>query len=224
MARNREDIVVVALAAAGPSAAFDPIRLQTLLFLIDQVVSERVGGPFFRFAPYHYGPFDQGIYDVIRAMVAAGDARVDASGPYPRHSLTQAGRRRGEAALASFPAPVASYFRRVARWMLLTPYRRMLAAIWREYPEMAVNSVIPHSGEGRPAQPQNPFVRGMARAFDPLGTVHRLPDSEVGLESDAEGIGDIWRTVGDDLEDAMVGFAESERLWRASVAGSGNRL
>ena len=141
MARNREDIVVVALAAAGPSAAFDPIRLQTLLFLIDQVVSERVGGPFFRFAPYHYGPFDQGIYDVIRAMVAAGDARVDASGPYPRHSLTQAGRRRGEAALASFPAPVASYFRRVARWMLLTPYRRMLAAIWREYPEMALNSI-----------------------------------------------------------------------------------
>ncbi len=56
MKRNRGDILAAAFAAAGPGAAFDPIRVQKLLFLIDREVTERIGGPFFHFRPYHYGP------------------------------------------------------------------------------------------------------------------------------------------------------------------------
>ena len=213
MKRNREDILAAAFAAAGPGAAFDPIRVQKLLFLIDREVSERIGGPFFHFRPYHYGPFDRTIYDVIGKLVATGDARVDFSGPYPRYLLSGAGYRRGTAVLASFPDPVADYVARASRWVRLMPYRQMLVAIYRQYPDMAVNSVVRHLASERPTRRQNPFIRGMTRAFDITGTMHRSPDRAVGLESEAEAIRDTWRAVGDHLEDAMVEFGATERLW-----------
>ena len=213
MQSNREDLLTAAFAAAGPGAAFDPIRVQKLLFLIDREVSERIGGPFFDFRPYHYGPFDRTIYDVIGRLVASGDARVDSSGLYPRYLLADPGHRRGTAVLASFPEEVADYFGRAARWVRMIPYRRMLAAICQQYPEMAVNSVVRHLGSERRTRRENPFIRGMTRAFDITGTMHRSPDRAVGLESEAEAIGAAWRAVGDHLEDAMVEFGASERLW-----------
>ncbi len=211
--RNRRDIVAAALAAAGPGASFDPIRAQKLMFLIDREVSDRIGGPFFHFKPYHYGPFDRAIYDVIGRLVEAGTVRVDNSGPYNRYQLTESGHRRGEATLASLPASVADYMRRAARWICLMPYRRMLAAIYREYPEMAVNSVVRHFGAGRHARRESPFIRGMTGAFDLTGTMYRTPDSEVGLQSDTDAIHETWRTVGDDIEEAMVQFGEAECVW-----------
>ncbi len=150
---------------------------------------------------------------MIGRLVVVGDARVDSSGPYPRYLLTKAGYRRGIKVLASFPDPVADYLARASRWVRLMPYRQMLAAIYRKYPDMAVNSVVRHLGSERPSRRQNPFIRGMTRAFDITGTMHRSPDRAVGLESEAEAIGAAWRAVGRDLEDAMVGFGESERLW-----------
>lgn len=210
---NREEIVAAAFAAAGSEASFDPIRVQKLLFLIDRVVSERIGGPFFHFRPYHYGPFDKAVYRVIKAMVAAGDIGIRASGDYPLYFLTQAGYRRGKATLASFPDPVADYFRRAARWIRFMPYRRMLAAIFREYPEMAANSVMRQLGPERPAPKGSPFIRGMTLAFDLTGARCRTPDSEVGLQSDVDELREDWRTVGDDIEEAMVQFGESECVW-----------
>ena len=213
MERNRNDIVAAAFAAAEQGAAFDPIRVQKLLFLIDREVSDRIGGPFFKFLPYHYGPFDAAVYDAIEEMAAAGTARIDESGPCPRYQLTEAGRERGDAVLASFDPPISDYFERTARWVRLMPYRRMLEAIHRQYPEMAVNSWFRNPGEERPLRRRNPFIRGMASAFDFTGTMFSSPDSVIGLESDRDAIRDIWRSVGDDLEEAMVGFGESERLW-----------
>ena len=213
MIRNRHDIVAAAFAAAGPGAEFDPLRAQKLLFLIDRVVSQRIGGPFFDFRPYLYGPFDRAVYDVIRKLVAVGHAQTDASGPHHRHLLTDAGYRHGVAVLGSFPDPVADYVERAAAWVLLVPYRRMLAAIYREYPEMAVKSVVGDLGGDRPGPKRHPFVRGMASAFDLMGTTRRPLDSDDGPGSDAAAIRDDWRAVGADLEDAMVRFGETEGIW-----------
>ncbi len=210
---SRSDIVTASFAAGGPGAAFDPIRAQNLLFLIDREVSDRIGGPFFDFRPYHYGPFDRAVYGVIGELVAAGTAHVDTSGSCSHYLLTTTGYRRGAEVLADFSDPVADYMKRASRWVRLMPYRRMLAAIRRQYPDMAVSSVIRRRVSKRSAPRENPFVRGMSRAFDVTGTMHRGTDTAVDRESDGEAIRDAWDAVGRALEDAMVGFGESERLW-----------
>lgn len=213
MNRNRRDIVAAALAGGGSGASYDPIRVQKLLFLIERVVSDRIGGPFFDFQPGPYGPFDSAVYDVIGVMAAAGDALVDESDRYPRYLLTQPGRMKGEAVLGSFDPAVADYFERVARWVRLMPYLRMLAAIRQAYPEMAGNSGVRDRHEERAIRRWHPILRGMASAFDLSGTMLRSSDRRVGPVSDADAIRGIWRDVGESLEDAMVGFGESERLW-----------
>ena len=99
MERNRRDIVTAAFANAGPGAAYGPIRVQILLFLIDRAVADRIGGPFFDFQPGLYGPLDVAVYDELVGMAAAGDALIDETGRYPRYVLTGAGRAKGEAML-----------------------------------------------------------------------------------------------------------------------------
>ncbi len=212
MTRNRDDIVAAAFAAAGPGAKIDPLQAQNLLFLVDRVVSERIGGPFFDFRPYLYGPLDHAVDDAVQNLVAAGFAQTDESGRYPRHSLTDSGRRRGEEALGSFPAPVADYFGRAARWVLLVPCRRALVAIHREYPEMAVKDVARDLRGTRSDRAGNSFVQGMVSAFDLMGVTNRSSDSD-DFRSDGDDIRDAWREVGTDIEDAMVRFGEIERLW-----------
>lgn len=213
MAWDRSDIVTASFAAGGPGAAFDPIRVQKLLFLVDREVSERVGGPYFDFRPYHYGPFDPAVYRVLDDLAAAGVLWTDSSGRYPRYLLTETGYRRGMAVLERLPDVVATYMGSAARWVRLTPYRLMLSAIYRRYPETAVNSVVGHLGPSRREETERPFVRGMARAFDFTGTSHRTQDPGSGPGSDADAIHDAWRAVGEELEDAMASFGDSEHLW-----------
>ena len=212
MTRSREDIIAAAFSAAGPGAAFDPIQLQHLLFLIDRTVSDRIGGPFFRFEPHDYGPYDGAIHGLIQEM-GAGSTSDNASPPHLRYLLTDAGRERGEAVLGSLPESVSDYFGRAARWARLMPHRRMFAAMHREHPEIMVNCVVRHTPSRRPTRRLHPFIRGMMQAFDITGTMFRSPDSAVGLESPSEAIAKAWRRVGRDLEDAMVRLGESERLW-----------
>ncbi len=105
MTRNCENIVVAAFAAAGLGAAFGWIRVQKLLFLIDRQSPSRLGGRSSASSRTAMDPLYRTLYDVTQEIVAADDARIENSQPYPRYSLTQAGYRRGTATLASSPSP-----------------------------------------------------------------------------------------------------------------------
>ena len=209
----RSDIVVASFAAAGRGTAFDPVRAQKLLFLVDREVSERIGGPYFDFQPYHYGPFDADVYSALEGLATSEDVRIDGSARCPRYSLTAIGYRRGRAVLEGLPHPVAKYIRNAARWIRLTPYRRILSALYRRYPDMAVNRVVGHWTRPRRNEPGSPFVHGMARAFDFRGLSGRARDSGRISRSDTDAIRDAWRAVGEELEGAMAGFGDSEHLW-----------
>ena len=78
---------------------------------------------------------------------------------------------------------------------------------------MAENSVVRNLAAGRHASKESPFIRGITRAFDLTGTMYRTPDSEVGLQSVADALHEVWRAVDDDIEEAMVQFGESECVW-----------
>lgn len=125
----RSDIVLASFAAAGRETALDPIRAQKLLFLVDREVSERIGGPYFDFRPYHYGPFDADVYSALDNLATSEDLRIDGSGRHPCYQLTETGYRRGRTVLGGLPHPVSKYMRNAARWIRLTPYRRILSAI-----------------------------------------------------------------------------------------------
>ena len=66
-----QDIILAAMATE-PDISFAPVQVQKLFFLIDQDVAGPVGGPFFNFEPYDYGPYDKDVYRQLEMLEVEG--------------------------------------------------------------------------------------------------------------------------------------------------------
>ena len=207
MARQRSEIVLAAIAAGGPEARYDPVRAQKLFFLIDREIPEFIGGPYFRFEPHHYGPFDEAVYEELDRLTERQKVSIDTDEGYNRYSLTDTGYAKGTAVLDVLPDPTSSYMENTAKWVRFVPLKQLLSTIYRQYPEMAVNSIIPQVASGyshasfRFAMPS--FLSGIARTLDFMGTLdgYQLRTSDERL--DALAVYHDWSAVGDDLGAAM---------------------
>ena len=139
---TRQDIILSALAAAGENALFSPVQVQKLFFLIDRKAAHLLGGPHFAFRPYDYGPFDPAVYDQLTALGFSGHVQLSGSGRYRSYSLTPQGFVEGQRILTALPAQSAGFLKAVAQWILKLNFQQLVSAIYREYPDMKVNSIF----------------------------------------------------------------------------------
>jgi len=139
---NRPQLVLAALASAGPSVAFTPVQVQKIFFLLDRRGSTALGGPHFDFEPYDYGPFDQAVYHELDALQLIDLVQVDVDRRYRTYRLTSRGFIEGSAALAKIAAPVQNFIRQTVLWVGSLRFDQLVAAIYREYPEMKARSIF----------------------------------------------------------------------------------
>lgn len=139
---TRDDLVLAALAAGGVGAAYSPVQVQKLFFLIDREVAGLVQGPHFDFRPYDYGPFDRGVYTAIEGLRDRGYADVTASGSYRRYLLTEVGLEVGGQKLMLLDPQVQDYIKQLAVWVRGLSFNQLVASIYNQYPDMKVNSVF----------------------------------------------------------------------------------
>ena len=203
---SRSETVIVALAAGGIGAAFDPVRIQKLLFLVDREVPGLIRGGGFNFKPFHFGPFDKAVYKELEDLVHERYVEIDRDGPYPLYSLTQRGQSKGEILLAKCDDAVKSYVERAAQWVLCTSFGRLVEAIYKRYPEMAARSKM-RSAKSRYRYPAvrsrtHAFIRGFGRAFDVTGNLDEGQSTWLDPTSDAAAIHSDWAVVGDSLQRA----------------------
>lgn len=140
---NREEFVLAAMAPAG-TGAFSRIQIQKTLFLLDHNIGELTGGRHFNFTPYHYGPFDPEVYRVLENLENRGLVAIarDPRQPSPMHTLTPTGLTRGQTELAKLEQQMQDYIRNTVVFVRSVTFAELLSAIYREYPEMAANSVV----------------------------------------------------------------------------------
>lgn len=204
---TRSDIVLAAMVPAPRHVLFDPVRIQKLLFLIDAEVPSLVGGPHFNFQPYSYGPVDLNVYLELEALTADSYVHTDRTLRYLRFRLTSKGIVRGEALSSSLPDKASRFLERACEWILDVSHHDLLSAIYRRYPETAVNAValqlIPRSTRRKRQSASTAFLTGLARTMDFMGLLDEHPARTDGYVSDAEAIGTDWRRVGDHLRAAM---------------------
>lgn len=204
---SRADIILAAMVPAPRVVWFDPIRIQKLLFLIDKEVPSLVHGPHFNFQPYSYGPVDLAVYLELEALTADSCVHTDRTLRYLRFRLTSKGIVRGEALLSSLPDKASRFVKRACEWIWGVSLHDLLSAIYRRYPEMAVNAValqlIPRSTRRKRQSASTAFLTGLARTMDFMGLLDERPAGTDGYVSDAEAIGADWRRVGDHLRAAM---------------------
>jgi hypothetical protein len=144
MKRLTRDDYVLAVLATAKGQSLSPVQVQKLFFLLDARVSEQIGGAYFAFEPYDYGPFDAGVYQDIDALVRRGFATVDRSSYVRRYQLTPEGQDRGAALLSELPAPVQNFAQRCCDFVRAHGFAELVSAIYREFPDMKVNSVFRH--------------------------------------------------------------------------------
>lgn len=138
---DRHELMTAALAAAGENASFTPVQVQKLFFLIDREASHLVDGPHFDFRPYDYGPFDRTVYDELDMLSLSGSVAV-ALGRYRLYSLTAEGFSEGQRLLETLPVPTRRFLCDAAGWVRSLNFQQLVAAIYRRYPDMKVNSIF----------------------------------------------------------------------------------
>jgi hypothetical protein len=141
-AMERQELMIAALAAAGENATFAPVQVQKLFFLIDREASHAVDGPHFAFEPYDFGPFDRTVYVELERLERDDLVRIDQSGRYRSYALTPDGYTAGMRLLAEMPEPAQTFIRRAAAWVRALDFQKLVAAIYRRYPEMRANSIF----------------------------------------------------------------------------------
>lgn len=112
------------------------------------------------------------------------------------------------AVLTMIPEPAARYMEDAARWVRLVPFKHLLSAIYRQYPDMAVNSILPQAISGYSRAlfrfPMPSFLSGMARTLDFMGTLDDYRSDWGDERLDALAVYHDWSAVGDDLGAAMT--------------------
>jgi len=139
---TRSEILLAGLAAGGENATFTPVQVQKLFFLLDREAAAALGGPFFNFVPYDYGPFDQAVYAGLDDLARQDLALIQSAGRYRVYGLARAGHQRGRQVLSSIDPDLRTYISNVASWVRQLSFQQLVAAIYNKYPEMKVNSVF----------------------------------------------------------------------------------
>lgn len=124
--------------------AHSPVQVQKLFFLLDKGIGGCVGGPFFNFEPYHYGPFDQEVYRTLEELTAEGlvEIELEPCGRWNAYRLTPEGQKKGDELLTKFPDEVQQFIRDVSGFVRKLSFAQLVSAIYKAYPEMKANSVF----------------------------------------------------------------------------------
>jgi|WetSurMetagenome_2_1015567.scaffolds.fasta_scaffold11063_2 uncharacterized protein len=140
---NRKDYVL-AMMAASKGAAFEPVHVQKFMFLLDKKVAGLVGGPYFNFTPYDYGPFDHNVYSELENLAGDELVHIDCAPGMGRrlYRLSPEGQEKGDSILKEMSPDVYRYVATLSEWIRTQPFDRLVAWIYKEYPDMKVNSVF----------------------------------------------------------------------------------
>ena len=137
---DSEEIVLAALAPAE-GKPHTPVQVQKLLFLIDQEAGELLGRHF-KFKPYHYGPFDKGVYKVLEEIDKKGLITIRSDGWQRTYALTPTGQRKGSCLLSDLPKPAQEYIKEVSEFVRKLSFLELVSSIYQQYPDMRKNSVL----------------------------------------------------------------------------------
>lgn len=140
--RLDRDEYVLAVMSTAKGNALSPVQVQKLFFLLDAKAGAQLGGQYFAFEAYDYGPFDAQVYRCLDTLVSRGAASVDHSSYVRRYWLTAEGQEMGSALLTELPAPIQDFAQRCCEFVRSLPFAELVSAIYREFPEMKVNSVF----------------------------------------------------------------------------------
>ncbi len=133
--------IVLATLASGKTNFFSPVQVQKLFFLVDKKIGASIGGPFFDFTAYNYGPFDTEVYSTLE-ILAENKLVSIVRGWVRSYMLTPEGVKKGKEILNGMEPKFREYLATLSDYVTSLGFAELVTAIYNEYPEMKVNSVF----------------------------------------------------------------------------------
>ncbi|MFG1691139.1 hypothetical protein ACGF5M_03100 [Gemmatimonadota bacterium] len=120
------------------------MQLQKSLFLLGKKLPEEVGGGFYDFTAYDYGPFSPEVYNDADLLAAQGLVGIEkVSGfRYRQYAATAEGVEKVEGLAEEVSERTLSFLRATVQWIKSVSFRDLLLSIYRLYPEYKENSVF----------------------------------------------------------------------------------
>ena len=139
---ERQHWTLLALCAAK-GRTLSPVQLQKSLFLLGEMLPDAVGQAFYKFQPYHYGPFAAEIYSDAEQLAREGLVLI---APTPQgwsqYSATSTGTVQGEE-LKHKPSPEArEYLDKVVPWVQSQSFSELVRVVYQNFPDYRKHSIF----------------------------------------------------------------------------------
>jgi len=142
---DRKDWVLAILSYFSDSS-FSPVQIQKLFFLLDYNLDkiDKDFTRYFDFQPYDYGPFDRAVYDGLDELKEDECIHIDGNSWNSRRSyaITVKGFELGHKLHDSISEELQDYIVKLGEWVLKVSFIELISTIYRQYPDMKVNSVF----------------------------------------------------------------------------------
>lgn len=145
---DRREFVLAGMQPAN-QGAFTPAQIQKLFFLIQDCAAGSYaldlanGHTHFTFEPYHYGPFDKGVYAQIECLSREGLAAIGMQEPFIRtYRLTPEGQELANFIYGRVDQQTQRILSNVVTWVLEQNFNQLVKAVYAAYPDMAANSIL----------------------------------------------------------------------------------
>jgi hypothetical protein len=140
---DREELVLTVLSAGGGSK-YTPVQIQKVFFLVDKLIGEKIGGPFFKFVPYHYGPFDKSIYADLDSLKDKELVRINSThmSSLKTFSLTDKGIELGQELMNKLGEKERKHIDKLNEYVRTLSFSQLVSSIYKAFPEMKKNSIF----------------------------------------------------------------------------------
>ena len=120
-----------------------PVQVQKTLFLVGEYVAGD-SPEFYRFEPYHYGPFDSDVYADLDALTNRGLVQKVESAAFKgfEYELTPNGIDVAQAQRRRLNDRQKAYLERVVPWVRSQSFAQLVKAIYKAFPHMRAKSVF----------------------------------------------------------------------------------
>ncbi len=124
-------------------ATIDSSQSTKAVFVLDAGGKKNSGKKVFGFQPHDFGPSAEEMYRELEERVKQGLVEIsfDSSGR-KEFRLTLGGQKKVDAHFRFMDEPSRKYVRSVSNWIRERTFHELLSTIYREFSEMAANSVF----------------------------------------------------------------------------------
>jgi hypothetical protein len=140
---SRHQWLLLALDAAQ-DRGLTPVQIQKALFVLSQRRKDDVGGDFYAFRPYHYGPFDAQVYHDADMLVEDGLLTLDLSNgrSMRTYHISPLGEQAAEQIRREVSPYAVEYLQNVVEWTQRLSFSELVRSVYEAFPEMRENSVF----------------------------------------------------------------------------------